>query len=314
MAHPATARIGNTTAQTAQIFNIQRFSTHDGPGIRTTVFFKGCPLSCWWCHNPEGQSFRPDLFFSEERCRHCGDCIAACPDRNIEEIDGAVHTGFRCARCGACAEACVAEARRMAGRSAAIEEIVGEIEKDLVFFEESHGGVTLSGGEPASQADAAIAVLRACRARRIHTAIETCGFAPADTFFRVAIAADLVLFDLKAMDPAVHRRCTGVWNGRILSNLETLVAAGRPLAVRIPVVPGINDSEDEAARFAGYLSALRIPTVELLPFHRIGADKYRRLGLLDRMADTPEPTAPAVSQFRDTLAAAGLRVRVGEPA
>ena len=202
----------------------------------------------------------------------------------------------------------------MAGHQTTVEDLIREIEKDLVFFEESGGGVTLSGGEPASQADAAIAVLDACRVRRIHTAIETCGFAPAEAFFRVAIAADLVLFDLKAMDPEVHRRTTNVWNARIFSNLEALVAAGRPPTVRIPVVPGVNDSDAETRRFAGYLSALRIPTVELLPFHRIGAEKYRRLGMPYRVADTPEPTAADMSHFRDMIAEAGLHVLVGEPA
>jgi pyruvate formate lyase activating enzyme len=300
--------------RTANIFNIMRYSTQDGPGIRTTVFFKGCPLSCWWCHNPESQSFQPDLLYYEERCRHCGDCIAACPEHNTPEIDRTLRTGARCSRCGHCVDACVAEARRLAGHQTTVEDLIREIEKDLVFFEESGGGVTLSGGEPASQADAAIAVLDACRVRRIHTAIETCGFAPAETFFRVAIAADLVLFDLKAMDPEIHRHYTGVWNGRILSNLETLVAAGCPPVVRIPVVPGVNDSDDEARRFAEYLSALRIPAVELLPFHRIGAEKYRRLGMPYRAADMPEPTAAAMSHFRDTLAHAGLHVLVGEPA
>src|SRR5579872_3341838 len=159
--------------KTAAIFNIQRFSTHDGPGIRTTVFLKGCPLSCWWCHNPESQSFRPEVLYYEERCRHCGDCIGACPQHNIREIDGLLLTGDHCAHCGTCAEACVAEARRAAGRTVTLGELVAEVEKDIVFFDDSGGGVTLSGGEPASQAAFSIAFLEACRSRGIHTAIET---------------------------------------------------------------------------------------------------------------------------------------------
>ena len=203
---------------TASVFNIMRFSTHDGPGIRTTVFFKGCPLSCWWCHNPESQRFRPDLMYFEERCRHCGDCVAACPE-------GVADLG--CRRCTVCAEVCAAEARQIAGKRVTLGELLREVERDLIFFEESGGGVTLSGGEPVSQPRFAEALLGACRERGIHTVLETCGFAHPDTFLRVALSADLVLFDLKLMDPARHQQYTGVSNRGILRNLEQLVEHGR---------------------------------------------------------------------------------------
>jgi pyruvate formate lyase activating enzyme len=297
--------------RTAEIFNIQRFSTHDGPGIRTTIFFKGCPLSCWWCHNPESQSFRPDILFYDDRCRHCGDCVTACPEHNIRFVDDIPQTGAQCGRCGKCVDACVAEARRMAGRSVTVDALIAEIEKDLVFFEQSGGGITLSGGEPAAQAEFVIDLLHACRARGIHTAIETCGMAPPHAFYRMAIAADLVLFDLKLMDAEAHRRYTGVWNSRIFTNLEMLIAAGRAVTVRIPVVPGINDSEMEMSRFAGYLKALHVAGVELLPFHRIGEEKYRRLGMEYRLADTPEPAAADMSRFGALLTRAGLNVEIG---
>jgi pyruvate formate lyase activating enzyme len=260
------------------VFNIMRFSTHDGPGIRTTVFFKGCPLSCWWCHNPESQRFQPDVLYFEERCRHCGDCLATCPEGV---------TDFGCRRCSVCAEACQSEARQVAGKRMTADEVVREVERDLIFFEESGGGVTLSGGEPVAQPRFAEAVLRACRERRIHAVLETCGFAHPEVFLRVALAADLVLFDLKLMDPVRHKRYTGVSNRGILRNLEQLVERGRAVRVRIPVVPGINDSEEDAADFAEYLKRLAIRDVELLPYHHIGIEKYRRLGLSYKLAETP---------------------------
>lgn len=296
---------------TAAIFNIQRFSTHDGPGIRTTVFFKGCPLSCWWCHNPESQSFRPDILYYEERCRHCGDCISACPNHNLSDTGGLVRTGDHCAHCGKCAEACVAEARRLAGRRVTVAELLAEVEKDLVFFDESGGGVTLSGGEPASQAAFAIDFLNACRDRAIPTAVETCGLSPPPTFVRFARAAAMVFFDLKLMDDEAHRRYTGVSNRVILSNLEALVSAGHRLVVRIPVVPGVNDSEAEIARFADYLSGLRVSMVELLPFHRIGLEKYQRLGWPYRAAGISEPPPERMAHFQSVLAKTGLTVHIG---
>jgi len=267
---------------TAGVFNIMRFSTHDGPGIRTTVFFKGCPLSCWWCHNPEGQSFRPELLYFEERCRHCGDCLAVCP----QDV-----TDFTCRRCTVCAEVCQAEARQVAGKLVTLGEVVREIEKDVIFFDESGGGVTLSGGEPVAQPRFAEALLRACRARGIRTVLETCGFGHPDTFLRVALAADQVLFDLKLMDAARHKQYTGVPNRGILRNLEQLVERGRTVRVRIPVVPGINDSDEDAGQFSEYLKKLAIRDIELLPYHHIGTEKYRRLGLLYRLPGTPQPAA-----------------------
>jgi pyruvate formate lyase activating enzyme len=302
--------VENAAQSTAVVFNIMRFSTQDGPGIRTTVFFKGCPLSCWWCHNPESQRLQPELLYLEERCRHCGDCVTACPQHAIEQVDGAVRTSGLCRRCGQCTEACQAEARQIAGRRLTVGELVAEVEKDLVFFEESGGGVTLSGGEPLAQPRFVSALLAACRDRGIPTALDTCGYAPSSVFLNVALAADLVLYDLKLMDPATHKQYTGVSNRRILGNLEELVARGRPVTVRIPVMPGINDTEDEISQFARYLAELPARQVELLPYHHIGAGKYKRLGLTYRLEDAPQPTAADLARFRDALVRAGLNVRV----
>jgi len=295
----------------ALIFNIMRFAMHDGPGIRTTVFFKGCPLSCWWCHNPESRSFLPDRLYFEERCRHCLDCVAICPQHAISDTDGCVTTSSACDCCGQCVEVCMAEARQIAGQRYTVAELLAEVEKDGIFFDDSGGGVTLSGGEPLSQPAFVAAFLRGCRERGIETAIETCGFTQTETFLNTAMLAGRILFDLKLADPEKHRRYTGVSNDLILRNLEALAARHPAVTVRIPVVPGVNDSSEDIARFAACLTGLHAGQVELLPYHRIGADKYRRLGLEYKLNGTPQPTAAELAQFRDVLAQAGLQVTVG---
>src|ERR1035438_6473142 len=196
----------------ACIFNIMRFATHDGEGIRTTIFFKGCPLSCWWCHNPESQSFLPERLYFEERCRHCLDCAGVCPQHAIRDINGLVSTSDACDCCGQCAEACMAEARQIAGKRYTVEDLIAEVEKDVVFFDDSGGGVTLSGGEPLSQPVFVDAFLRACGERGIRTVIESCGFARPETFLTTALLAGQILFDLKLVDPEKHRLHTGVPN------------------------------------------------------------------------------------------------------
>jgi pyruvate formate lyase activating enzyme len=271
------------TSPAGVVFNVMRFSTHDGPGIRTTVFFKGCPLTCWWCHNPESQSFQPEALRFEERCLHCEECMG---------------------------EECPAEARQVAGRMVTLEELIDEIEKDIIFFDESGGGVTLSGGEPFAQPQFAAALLDACRERGIHKAVETCGFVGPEVFRDLAARTDLLLFDLKLLDPAMHVHCTGVSNELILSNLEAVVARGNAVTVRIPIIPGINDSDEAIQHFASYLGRLRVP-VELLPYHAAGSGKYRRLGRDYKAEDTPSPTAADIERFRRGLVEAGLKVRVG---
>jgi pyruvate formate lyase activating enzyme len=287
------------------VFNVMRFATHDGPGIRTTVFFKGCPLACHWCHNPESQDFRAEILYFAERCRHCDDCLAVCPEDTSRA---------RCRRCGRCAEVCQAEARQLAGRRVTLAGLLSEIDRDRIFHEESAGGVTLSGGEPVAQPRFTAALLAACRERGIHTVLETCGFARPDVFQSIAHLASAVYFDLKLMDDAAHRRYTGAPNRWILDNLDRLAADGATLTVRIPVVPGVNDSETELDAFASYLASRRVRAVELLPYHRIGAAKYQRLGREYSMPDTPEPSPGAMARFRDRLAAEGLNVKIGAPA
>ncbi len=305
------SRAEGTTEPTALIFDVLRFATEDGPGIRTTVFFKGCPLACAWCHNPESQGYGKDVMYFEERCRGCGDCAAVCPEHAIGMDGSAPRTDLGlCQRCGFCLDYCQADARRIAGKRIALSELVSEIERDTVFFEESGGGVTLSGGEPASQPRFVLALLRACRARAIHTALETSGFLLRETFLEIAMEANAVMFDLKLMDEDLHRRYTGVANTRIRENLEALVRAGRKPIVRIPVVPGVNDGAVEARRFARYLADLGISEIELLLYHRNGSEKYRRLGSAYSLAETPEARLEHTARLAAALEREGLFARI----
>jgi pyruvate formate lyase activating enzyme len=294
------------------VFNVMRFAVHDGPGIRTTVFFKGCPLECRWCHNPESHQHRPEPMYFEERCRHCGTCARICPHGAVSVSNGEVRTNReRCERCGTCLDACAADAREICGRSVGVNELVSEIERDVVFFDDSNGGVTLSGGEPLAQPRFAAALLRACRERGISTVVETCGFAHPDVFRAVTELAGLVLFDLKMLNRQEHRHYTGVFNDSILLNLESAAAGGRPPVVRIPVIPGINDSDDHSHKFAAYLAGLKIPRVDLLPYHRIGSDKYRRLDRPCPMDDVAAPGGDMLEHFARPMRDAGIEVTIG---
>lgn len=283
--------------QTAVILNIMRFAVHDGPGIRTAVFFKGCPLSCWWCHNPESQSFQPEILYSADRCRFCGSCAAVCPHHTIVPAADCTH-------CGACVDSCATEARALAGRSMTVGEILSEIERDTIFFDESGGGVTFTGGEPLAQPAALEALLHACRERRIHTAIETCGAAPRETLLRLCTLADLVLFDVKLTDNVRHREFTGAPNTNILENLAALTRSHRNVMVRMPVVPGVNDRAEDIHGLASLLARLQLQNVELMPYHRAGAEKYRRLGREYRLPETLPPNAADISHLAARIEAA----------
>ncbi len=292
---------------TAVVLHIMRFSVHDGPGIRTAVFFKGCPLSCWWCHNPESQSPRPQVMFAPERCCRCGSCIDACPERAHDPTpwsptDPAPRVlAAECRLCGSCAEACPAEARRLAGRTMKASEILAEIERDIVFYDESSGGVTFTGGEPLSQPVIVETLLEACRKRRIHTAIETCGAVPRATILRAGRLADLILYDLKLINEQKHRHYTGAGNRNILANLEALLASGARVTVRIPIVPGVNDTAADIADFRTYLRRLPPHGLDLLPYHATGTDKYRRLGIAYRLPNIQASTEQHLNEIRAAL-------------
>jgi len=293
------------------VFNILRFCLHDGPGIRTTVFLKGCPLVCWWCHNPEGQTNQPVLLYYEARCRQCGSCMVVCPHGEAAQVDGVVRPTPLCERCGACVQVCVAGAREILGREMRVSEVMHEVERDIIVYEESGGGVTLSGGEPLQQAGFTMALLAACRARRIHTALETCGMAPREALLEAVRQADLVLYDLKVLDPLKHRQYTGTSNQAILANLEALAGAGHPLVVRLPVIPGVNDSEADLRDYVRFLSPLGLHRIDLLPYHRTGIEKYRRLNRPYRLPETAVPSAAQNRAMAAQFAKAGFEVTIG---
>ena len=291
------------------VFHIMRFSVHDGPGMRTAVFLKGCPLSCWWCHNPESQDFEPEVMYSIDQCSLCGECMAACPQHAIQRTAGHMTVNGSCVRCAACVETCGREARHVAGKTMTAAEVISKIVRDVIFFDQSGGGVTFTGGEPLSQPEFLEALLRGCRERRIHTAIETCGAAPRETLLRTAALADLVLYDVKLINERRHRQYTGAGNRNVLENLRALMAAHRAVIVRVPVVPGINDSAEDRRELREFLVEAAPGQVELLPYHGTGAEKYRRLRREYRMEGTPTPGDAAMAQFTAELRAAGVAVK-----
>ena len=293
------------------VFNIMRFALHDGHGIRTTVFVKGCPLRCRWCHNPESQEFAPSPMYFANRCRLCYDCLAACSTGAIRFEEGKLVTSPECERCGDCAEACVAGARQLAGQRVTVAEVLAECERDVVFFDESGGGVTVSGGEPLSQPDFAEALLAGCRERKIHTALDTCGFADREAALRVSRYADVVLYDLKLLDSAAHRKYTGVPSEPILANLAALTEAGRNLIVRIPLIPGVNDDRESLGALTDFVWLLGLRRIDLLPYHKIGVDKYGRLGRARPLGEVEPLPETELSRIAADLADRGFAIRIG---
>jgi pyruvate formate lyase activating enzyme len=297
------------------VFNIQRYSIHDGPGIRTTVFFKGCPLRCLWCQNPESQTFQPELFYNRERCIGCGRCVPACPEKAIEIFEGRSRTNRTlCKPCGACGEVCPEEARVLMGKRASAEEVFEEVNKDAIFYERSGGGVTLSGGEPLSQPEFAIQILRLCKDAGIHTAIETCGHAPWETVEQVLKYVDLVLYDLKHMDPAEHKKMTGVSNALVIENLKKIYHESHiPLAVRIPVIPGFNDTPENMEATASFILKeldASVP-VHLLPYHRLGESKREQMESSQCSLGILPPGDEEMERLKGFFGSQGLKATIG---
>jgi pyruvate formate lyase activating enzyme len=298
------------------IFDIRPYSIHDGPGVRTTVFFKGCPLACQWCCNPESQAGQPELVWVRERCLGCGLCLAACPRDALHAAadGGKVIDPQRCDRCGQCADCCPGEALNLIGRWRSVDEVLAEVARDALYFEASGGGLTLSGGEPLAQADFAAELLRCYRheEKGAHTAVETCGFVEWPVLERVAAHIDLFLYDIKHMDPAEHLRLTGRDNRLILDNARRLAAAGHGLVIRLPLIAGVNDQRDNLEATAEFARALPgVSRIDLLPYHRLGEPKYQRLGKDYALKGAPALASEAVGRARDILAAQGLEVAVG---
>ena len=262
----------------AMVFDIERCSFSDGPGIRTTVFLKGCNLRCAWCHNPESWSFEREMLFYADKCTSCGKCRTVCAN----ELE-------HCTLCGNCEYYCPHDARKICGKEYTVDELYAEIEKDKSFYRTSSGGVTFSGGEPMLQLDFLCAILKKCQENGISTAVDTAGNVPWSSFEQVMPYTDLFLYDVKSMDSAVHEKFTGVGNERILENLSKLLTAGARVRIRVPVIPSVNDSEENILALKDWLSRHGIPEkIELLPYHRMGVRKVVALGREPTVFEVPD--------------------------
>jgi pyruvate formate lyase activating enzyme len=296
-----------------RIFNIEKYAIHDGPGIRTTVFFKGCPLRCWWCHNPEGQNPRNELVYREGRCIGCGECVKKCPRKALScSSEKVILNRKSCNVCGACAQVCPSEALSIAGQEKSVEEVVEAIERDMAFYEESEGGVTFSGGEPLLQPDFLEALLGECNERGIHTALDTSGHASQKVVDRVSRKVSLFLYDMKSMDEAKHKKYTGVSNKLVLKNLQRLVKNGCDVAVSLPIIPGANDCEENVRRTGEFISSLQnVKYVSLLPYHKAGVAKYKNLGRHYKLEKVQPPSPREIEMLKERLEAFGLKVKTG---
>ena len=267
------------------IFDIKRFAVHDGDGIRTTVFFKGCPLKCVWCHNPEGISFKPQLAFYENKCIGCGECAAVCTV-GAQKITAAGHAYNResCVLCGNCEGACLGNALKVYGKTMTVEELMPILLEDKAFYDNSGGGITLSGGECLCQPDFCAALLKTAKENGLNTAVDTCGFVPRAAIDKVMPFTDMFLYDIKAIDESVHIKCTGQSNRLILENLKYIDAAGKRTEIRYPYVPGYNSGEAES--IAEFVSSLKNVTgVRVLPYHNYAGSKYLSLGMKNTLPD-----------------------------
>jgi len=295
---------------TGRVVEIKRFAIHDGPGIRTTVFLKGCSLACRWCHNPETISARPEIGLLARKCTGCKRCAAVCPTGSHLFRDG-IHVFERstCTACGKCVDACLPGALELYGREFTAEAVVDAVLKDRTFYAQSGGGCTLSGGEPLLQAEFCAEVCRLLRAEGVHCAIDTSGAVAWAKFAAVLPHADLFLYDLKHLDPERHRAGTGVDNRQILENLHRLSAVGVPIEIRLPLVPGFNESPGDLRAVGEFLAALpTVPPVRLLPYHALARSKYEAVGRPDTMPTVSSPGGPALQAAATILREAGLTV------
>jgi pyruvate formate lyase activating enzyme len=271
-----------------KIFDIQRFSIHDGPGIRTIIFLKGCPLHCPWCCNPEGISYESELAYYPQRCFDCGECIRVCPQKAIirSSKDGVSIDREKCNNCGACVPVCSPKALTLMGEEISVDQVMKEVKKDTLFYRVSGGGLTLSGGEPMEQIDFTEALLSVAKQEGINTAVETCGYTSSENFRRVLKNVDYLLYDIKHTDSKKHKDFTGKDNKLILENIELAAQICPSVTARVPYIPGFNSSEKEILEIADFLSSISVAALHILPYHNLGSSKYKSLGKTYQMAST----------------------------
>lgn len=286
------------------VFDIQKFSIHDGPGIRTTVFMKGCPLKCLWCHNPESQKSEREISFQPSKCIGCGWCFSACPN-GCQRIDGSKRIFERdnCLVCGKCAEKCYAGGLEIVGREMRVDEVIDEAMKDKAFYDTSGGGMTLSGGEPLFQPEFTVALLNEAKKNELHTCVETCGFASYNVINRIRRNVDVFLYDLKETDSQKHEDCTGVPLGPILENLRKLDATGSKIILRCPIIPSLNDRPEHINGIAEIVNGLdNILEINLMPYHPLGQSKFERMGYKKDLELKSFADSGKLNQLRERLA------------
>ena len=294
------------------ISGIERFATHDGPGIRTLVFMKGCPLRCLWCSSPHTQEARPEITYDYSSCLKCGSCVAACPKNALtfSQDNGIRVDSVLCDRCGECLDVCPGSAIQLAGRWLSPEALFKEAARDSAFYRRSAGGITVGGGEPTFQALFVAEFMRLCKQRNIHAAMETCGYCRWDRLDKILEYVDIVFMDIKHMDDHEHRRLTGASNRVILENARK-VAQKRPLIIRVPIVPGLNDSEENVRNTAKFASQLGtgLLRMELLPYHKLGLGNYERLGREYPLDEIEPPSDERMSFLCGVAQDCGIEVR-----
>jgi len=306
-------KVMDRKAVIGRVFEIERYAINDGPGIRTLVFLKGCNLRCVWCSNPESQNHLPQLVYYKKKCLGCGNCVSVCESDALSLTHGGIEMRRDlCNRCGECASICNAQALVLLGRTMTTEEVLAEVLKDEPFYRKSGGGVTFSGGEPMEQSDFLLSAAMLCKENNINTAVETCGSVAWEIFEKVMPAIDLFLYDIKEMDPERHSEYTGVPNGLILENFVRLAESGKRIVVRIPVVPGHNDRDDNIEKIIDFLHE-NVPgtRVDLLAYHRLGKTKYARLGLRYALGAVDPPPPSRMWELERCFTCAGFKVSMG---